>query len=237
MRVLVTGAASSLGKAIATELSASHHVRLTDKDPFDTELEFVQSDLGHDESTDALVHDIDVLVHLPYTPRPGDGQNEWLDVNSRRHYNLLLAASEAGVARALVLSTLDPFMPYDANMPVSENWQPLPNTEPAQLGPHIAEFTAREFAHSNALDVIVLRLGHVVRAEEVAGQPYDPMWLDERDAAEAVSRLLADAPALRRQRAYRVLHLQSVSERARFSSDRLCKSLDFTPRHSFEEGI
>ncbi len=236
MRVLITGAASPLGQAMAAGLRAHHQLRLTDNVSLDTELEFVASSLGHDESTDALVEGIDAIVHLAYAPREGDAENEWLDANSRRHYNLLLAASEADVQCVLLLSTLDLFQPYDVDMTVSENWQPLPNTDPAQLGAHIAEFTAREFAHANALDITVLRLGHVVHADRVAGQPFDPMWLDERDAASAVERILQkrQASGQRRPRNYHVLHLQSVSPRARFSCERLCKALEFTPQHSFE---
>ena len=239
MRILITGAASALGQAIAVGLRTRHQLRLTDSVSLDTDLEFVASDLGQDERTDALVKDIDAIVHLAYTPREGDAENAWLDANSRRHYNLLLAASEAGVQCVLLLSTLDLFQSYDVDMAVSENWQPQPNTDPTQLGAHIAEFTAREFAHSNALDIVILRLGHIVHADRVAGQPFDPMWLDERDAARAVECILQKHQITdkRPMRHYHVLHLQSVSERARFSSDRICGSLEFTPQHSFEANV
>jgi len=239
MRVLITGAASPLGQAIAARLRTDYQVRLTDREEVSTDLEFVRSDLGHDEATDALVQGVDAIVHLAYAPRPNDGENDWLDINSRRHYNLLLAASEAGVPSALIISTLDLFQPYDVDMAVGEHWQPQPNTSPDQLGAHLAEFTAREFAHSNALNVTVLRLGHVVLSEEVAGQAYDPMWLDQRDAAHAVDLLLKKQETLdpRRARSYHVLHLQSVSNRARFSSERICNALEFQPQYSFEDCV
>jgi len=239
MRVLITGAASPLAKAIADSLCTDHQVSLTDKEQISTDLEFVRSDLGHDEATDALVQGIDAIVHLAYAPRPNDGENEWLDVNSRRHYNLLLAASEADVSFALVISTLDLFQPYDVGMTVGEHWQPQPNTSPAQLGAHLAEFTAREFAHSNALDVAVLRLGHVVLSEEVAEQAYDPMWVDQRDAARAVDLFLQKRETLdlHRPRSYQVFHLQSVSDRARFSSEHICNALEFQPHYSFEDRV
>ena len=239
MRVLITGAASPLAIAIADSLRTDHQVSLTDREEISTDLKFVRSDLGHDEATDALVQGIDAIVHLAYAPRPNDGENEWLDINSRCHYNLLLAASEADVSFALVISTLDLFQPYDVEMTVGEHWQPQPNTSPAQLGAHLAEFTAREFAHSNALDVAVLRLGHVVLSEEVTEQPYDPMWVDQRDAGRAVSLLLQkqETPGLRRPRSYHVFHLQSVSDRARFSSERICNALEFKPHYSFEDRV
>jgi nucleoside-diphosphate-sugar epimerase len=240
MNLLITGAAAPLGKALSSGLRERHSLRLTDKDALDTDLDFVQSQLGHDESTNELVKDIDAIVHLghwAYTPRDGDSETEWLDVNSRCHYNLLLAASEAGVKDVILLSTLDLFLPYQDHMTVSENWKPLPTTDPAQLSAHLAEFTAREFAHCHAFDLVVLRLGHVVHADRVKGQSYDPMWLDERDAVQAIDLVLQKRSALdrRHHRNYHVLHLQSVSPRARFSSDRICDTLDFKPQYNFED--
>ena len=53
------------------------------------------------------------------------------------------------------------------------------------------------------------------------------MWVDQRDAARAVSLILQDQETSdpRRPRSYHVLHLQSVSDRARFSSERICGAL------------
>ena len=73
MRVLITGAASPLAMAIADSLRTDHQVRLTDREEISTDLEFVRSDLGHDEATDALVQGIDAIVHLVHAPRPNDG--------------------------------------------------------------------------------------------------------------------------------------------------------------------
>ena len=233
MRVLITGAATDLGQALATGLGQTHQLRLTDRDPVETDCEFVQSELGHDDTTDALIADIDAIVHQAYAPRSGDGEIDWLDHNSRRIYNLLLAASEAAVERVVVLSTLDLFTPYDENLTVGENWKPLPSCAPAVLGAHLAEFTAREFAHSQALQVTIARLGHLVRADEVADQPYDPMWLDERDAARAVDQVLKIG-AQRRRSQYGVVHIQSDSDRARFSIGPAKDHLEFTPQYNFE---
>lgn len=228
MHVLITHAATALGQALATGLGQAHQLRLTDPEP----RVGIQSDLGHGPATDALVQDIDAIVHLAYAPRPGDGATTWLEQNSRCTYNLLWAAAGAAVERVVVLSTLDLFAPYDADITVNETYKPLPSCEPAVLGAHLAEFTAREFAHSHALPVLVVRLGHLVRTEAVAGQPYDPLWLDERDAAQAVGLILQqDAPT---PGSYSALHIQSDSARARFSIERAKSLLSFAPQYNFE---
>lgn len=228
MHVLITNAATSLGQALAAGLGDAHQLRLTDPERGVG----IQSDLGHGPATDALVKDIDAIVHLAYAPRASDSEITWLDQNSRCTYNLLLAAADAAVQRVVLLSTLNLFAPYDEDITANENYKPLPSCEPAIFGAHLAEFTAREFAHSHALQVVVVRLGHLVRAEEVAGQPYDPMWLDERDAARAVGLILqkdAFGPS-----SYNALHVQSNSLRARFSIERAKSHLSFAPQYNFE---
>ena len=226
MRVLITNAATSLGQALADGLGDAHQVRLTDFEP-----RFgIQSDLGHGPETDALVKDIDIVVHLAYAPRDGDGEITWLDRNTRGTYNLLLAAAAAEVEHVILLSTLDLFTPYEADLTVDETWKPMPSCAPAVLGAHLAEFTAREFAHSHELHLTIARLGHLVRAEEVADQPYDPMWLDERDAAQAVAQIVQKGPSGQ----YSAIHIQSAAERARFSVERAKGHLTFDPQYNFE---
>lgn len=233
MRVLITGATTSLGQALSDGLAPAHLLRLSDRDGLETQREFVPSELGHDESTGALVEDIEAIVHLAYAPRPGDSETEWIDHNSRRTYNLLWAAAKAGVKHVVVVSTLDLFAPYDSHLTVSENWKPLPSCDPAILGAHLCEFTAREFAHSRALPVTVVRLGHLVHAEEVEGQSYDPVWVDIDDAVRAIGNIL-DKITAERDRPYGVVHIQSDSPRARFSVAAAKSRLEFAPEQNFE---
>lgn len=231
MNILITGAATPLGKHLAAGLRAGHQLRLTDHAPVDTDLEFVPSELGHDESTDRLVEGVETIIHQAYLPCGGDdGTSDWLDANTRRTYNLLLAASEAGVEQVIYLSTLDLFLPYDEDLTVAEDWQPRPTCQPDVLGPHLGEFIAREFAHSHALKVLILRLGHVVTADEAKEQKFDPMWIDVRDVVGAVESALGQS-----LRESGVAHLQFQSERARFVNHSRRYPLDYAPQHNFEE--
>ena len=236
MKLLITGAAAPLGVHLAAGLRDAHQLRLTDRTPLGTALDFVRSDLGHDESTDQLVTGVDAIIHQAHLPAEGDDPTTWLDVNTRCTYNLLTAAAEAGVERVIYLSTLDLFLPYDEDMAVSEQWRPLPTCEPDRLGPHLGEFVAREFAHSHALKVLVLRLGHVVTAEEASGREFDPMWIDVRDVVGAVA-----ASIEQELRPFRVVHLQHQSERARFGSGshrhHHHHSFSYTPQFNFEEHV
>lgn len=231
MDILITGAASLLGKALAERLSASssHRLRLTDRTRLRTRFDFRQSKLGHGAATDDLVEGVDTIVHNPdpgkaSAPSPAD----WLDACTRCTYNLFAAAAEAGVRRVIYLSSLDLFLPYDEDMAVTENWRPRPTTDPAVMAPYLGEFIAEEFCQEGDFSLVCLRLGHVVERREVEGQPYDPLWLDVEDAAAAIAAAL-DAD-LRR---FEILHLQSVSPRSRFGVERARRSLGFEPAVDF----
>lgn len=240
MKLLITGAGAPLGMHLAAGLREAHELRLTDRVPLDTDLEFIRSDLGHDESTDQLVAGVDAIVHQAHFPAEGDDPTTWLDANTRCTYNLLTAAAEAGVERVIYLSTLDLFLPYDEDMRVSEQWRPRPTCEPDRLGPHLGEFVAREFAHSHALRVLVLRLGHVVTAEEASGREFDPMWIDVRDVVGAIA-----AAVEQELRPFRIVHLQHQSDRARFGGrphrhrhhHHHRHSFNYTPQFNFEEHV
>ena len=228
MNALITGAAGSLGQALAAGLRTSHRLRLTARASLDTDLDFVRSDLGHDEATDALVAGIDVVIHQPEPA--ADTAADWLDACTRCTYNLLLAAAEAGVERVIHLSSLDLLRGWGEDTAPTEGWQPRPSCEPAILGPHLGEFVAREFAREGLLKLLFLRLGSVVRADETAGRPFDPMWIEPRDVVRAVAAALErDLPP------YQVLHVLSASPRARFSTAGARDALGYEARHNFED--
>ena len=230
MNLLITNAASPLGQALADGLKSSHQLRLSARVPLDTDLEFVHSDLDHDPSTDELVAGVDTIIHQP-EPSPGlNSSAAWIDACTRCTYNLLLAASSAAVRQVIYLSTLDLFLPCDQDMTVNERWQPRPSCEPETLGPYMGEFIAQEFAHSHALNLLCLRLGHTIAAEDARGRDYDPMWIDFRDVVRAVEAALQkELPR------YQILHLQSESARTRFGINSAKNTLDFEPQFNFED--
>lgn len=248
MVILITGAASPLGNALAESLGASsaHTLRLTDRTPVETRLDFRQSGLDHDDSTLDLMKGVDTVVHSPFPqpfpqPLPGPlrGQAaglsaaspaDWIDSCTRCTYNLFKAAAEAGVRRVIYLSSLDLFLPYDENLVVNENWRPRPTTEPAVMAPYLGEFIAEEFCLEGGFDLVCLRLGHLVDHRQIGGQPYDPLWLDLGDAAGAIAAAVdAELPH------FAVLHFQSVSTRSRFSTERAQQLLGFEPAVDFSE--
>ena len=186
-------------------------------------------DLGHDAATDRLVAGVDVLIHLALPPpefadETETAANELIDYQTRRTYNLLLAASEAGVSRCIYASSLSLFAECEEDWAVDEKWRPRPSTEPLVLAQHLGEFTCREFAREGRIAITCLRLGKIGQPDDNAAQPPDPTWLALADAVHAFQCTLV-APA----EPWAIYHIQSAFTGARFGTRKARDGIGFAP--------
>lgn len=192
MKVLVTGAATTLGQAVANELRQEHAVRLVDFVPVPTELEFLQGDLRDADFAKQAVQGVDGIVHLPLLsvlpPDETQQELEVLDFATRGTYNLMLAATAAGVGRVVLVSSLAVMAGYPDDFVVTEQWKPRPLPEPASLAAYLSELVCREFARSENITVVCLRLDETVLESERHG------------AVQAICQALVMEPRRRRQR-------------------------------------
>lgn len=230
--LLVTSASSELAQAIVADLSADYLVRLTATSPVRTDREFVKCALDADESTNAIVRGADAIVHVA-RPLADVEERERIDYQTRCTYNLLQAAVGQGVRQVVALSSLRPMMGYEAVFQVDEKWRPLPTVTCGGLPGHLGEFVSREFAHEGKLNIIVLRVGNVARAETLKGQPMDPHWVDPRDAAQAVRRSLALLFANRQPGGgyWSIFHIGSDSPQSEFSIRKAERLLGYRPQY------
>ena len=114
MRILITGAAGNLGKALRKELSAAgHQLRLADvkaiKDP---EGESLVLNVADGRAVRRAMKDVDAVAHLAYGKLDSDRQvriGTSFDVNAKGTYYLLDAARKFKVKRFVYTSTLSVF--------------------------------------------------------------------------------------------------------------------------------
>ena len=222
--VLITSARSPLAESLAAGLANQYSLRLTERAPVRTAHSFVPCELGDDSKTNALVRGVDAIVHVA-EPLPGETGGQQLDLLTRCTYNLLFAAAQESIGRVVLLSSLEVMAGYPAELTVSETWRPKPGTEAAVLSKHLGEFTCREFARQGKCNVVVLRLGKVVRARDTLGKPFDPMWVEEGDVVQAVSAALSAKAG-----SWQVFHIQADSPGARFAVSRAKAALGYRPR-------
>jgi nucleoside-diphosphate-sugar epimerase len=225
--ILITSGANKLAQALAAGLKETYSIRLTERAPVTTTHEFVESALGHDASTNTLVRGMDAIVHIA-EPLPNDSAEQQVDLMTRCTYNLLWAAAEEKVSRVVLLSTLELMTAYDPKFTVTESWRPLPSSTPGVLSKHLGEYTSREFAREGRMQIAVLRLGKVVRADDVRGQAPDPLWVEERDIVQAVSGALTA-----RLNSWQIFHIGQASPRGRFSVRRAQSGLGYKPQFAW----
>lgn len=226
MNILVTSGTAPLAQTLAEELRADHTVRLTERVGVKGVADLAISLLGPDLSTNLLVRGIDAIVHVA-EPLTTDNELQQIDYLTRCTYNLCLAAAAEGVKRVVYLNTLAVMTSYDPNYLVGEFWRPRPTTQAGILAKHLGEATCREFAREFKLEVVSLRLGDIVKSETVSAQP-DPMWLDERDAVQAVA--LALTTSLPRR--WAVYHIQHKADNSRFPIRLAEQQLNFSPQYN-----
>ena len=233
-RLLITSAHSRLAQSLAAGLQDKYQDRLTERVPVQTGFEFVPCALERDPATNLLVRGTDGIVHVA-EPLPGETEKQQLDRLACGTHNLLWAALEERVPRLVFLSTLELMTAYDFNFTVNESWRPRPTCDAWVLAKHLGEFTCREFAREGKISIVVLRLGKVVRSEEVAGKPFDPLWVEERDVTRAVTAALSatftdTAVSLS---GWSIFHIGSDGPRARFSVARAKSELAYHPQFNW----
>lgn len=192
MKVLITGAASALGREVAAALAADGiELRLLDDCASRRQgSEWVRASLVDPQAMGRAVREIDAVIHTGEPPPelsadPQAREEALLDLATRGTHVLFMAAVDAGVKRLVYGSTLEIFGAYPDTVYVSELYKPLPTPEPVSMARYLGEITAREFARDFPVTVTALRLGKMVLQEEVAGRERDLMWVDRRDAARA----------------------------------------------------
>jgi nucleoside-diphosphate-sugar epimerase len=227
MKLLLTSATSTLGGKVAAELGERHHLRLADRVMAALPGEYVFAPQEHDVSTNLLVRGMDAIV-LAGEPLENEEAPAYLDAMTRKLYNVLMAAYQESIKRIVYLSTLELMTAYGPEYVVSERWRPRPTTEAHLLGKHLGEYVCREFAREQKLSVVVLRLGIVVSASEVMADAVDPMWLDQKDMAQAIeAALTAEVPS------WSVVHVQGNQANARFAVRDAERLLGFVPKVDF----
>ena len=153
MDIVLTGAASPLGRAIAAELAPDHRLRLVDSAPVEGDDKFPlhQVSLLEADAVEQIVRGADAVIHTGEAPAAVaasqlKGEQFLLDWATRGTHVLFKAAVEAGVKRLVYGSTLEIFSAYPDDVYISELWKPVPAPDMAQMSRYLGELTAREFA-------------------------------------------------------------------------------------------
>ncbi len=225
MNVLINGSPTAIGRAVVVELADSgHDLRLTSMAPYEPQ-DVVVCALEHDEATDKLVEGIDAIINVGYQDEVDMGATFHLDYYTRRTYNLLWAASNAGVNRVVNLSTLRLMEEYEENLVVTEQWRSKPLASDINLlCAHLVEIICKEYARDQKFEVVNLRLGWplVAGGRDGIGGDTGTSALCSEDLGRAVLAALESEVE-----PWQDIHIQSTVPNQRYTTAKAAATLGF----------
>lgn len=194
MRILFTGAGGYLGRGMTPPLAAHHELRLMDIVPFDpvTEGEVMVGDVADLETCRRAVSGVDALVIAHMASRQAGAYETPVtpfDANVKGTANLLFAAQQEGIERAVLVSSLGAvlgneldYYPRDA---------PLAGKDIYSLTKACQEVVAEHWHRVHGMRIAVLRPNWVMDADTMVSKYGDQIttWttglIDRRDIGEA----------------------------------------------------
>jgi uronate dehydrogenase len=200
-RILLTGAAGGVGTRLRPLLAEVYGpLRLSDLTApaglVDGET-FVGADLADAAQVDAIVRDVDAIVHLGGHSVEGPWETI-LQANIVGTYHLFEAARRHGVQRVVFASSNHVMGFYERTRRVGVDAPPRPDTRYG-LSKAFGESLGALYADKHGLRVLCIRIGNVADA------PIDrrrlAIWLDPRDLLQLI-RIGLEHPELRYEVVY-----------------------------------
>ena len=190
-RILVTGAAGSLGKLARSALRGQvPTLRLTDIAPMAPAgpgEEVVQCDLVDRAAVAGVMAGVDAVIHLGASLNVDDWQPT-LDVNIAGTYNVFEAARQARARRVVYASSHHAVGMYPVTQPIGIE-EPLRPDSLYGLSKCFGESAARYFWDKFGLEAVCLRIGSVRPAPGEQRELFT--WMSERDFQQQLLACLA----------------------------------------------
>jgi uronate dehydrogenase len=228
-RVLITGAAGNIGRALRTGLSGQYSLlRLLDiapQEPAEAGEEVVTLDLNDRRASEAAMEGVDAVVHLAAIPQEA-GFDDILEGNIKTTYSVYEAARRAGVRRVVFASSHHVMGFYARGETVGPDDPVRPDTFYG-VSKAFGEVLGRLYADKYGLEVVCLRIGGFAERPTTLRQL--SMWLSPRDCIQLV-RCCLDAPAV----GFTVVYGVSANTRSWWKDDSAA-SLGYQPQDDAEE--
>jgi uronate dehydrogenase len=228
-RVLITGAAGSIGRALRTGLRGHYPVlRLLDVAPqkaAEPGEEVITLDLNDRVAAEAAMKDVDIVIHLAAISREA-GFEEILAGNITTIYSVFEGARRAGVRRVVFASSHHVTGFYPRGEAVGPD-DPVRPDSLYGVSKVFGEALGRLYAEKYGLQVVCLRIGSF--SERPTRPRQLSTWLSPRDCLQLV-RCCLDAPAV----GFMIVYGVSANTRS-WWKDEAAARLGYRPQDNAEE--
>lgn len=188
-RVLVTGAAGSIGRAISPLLESGWDLQLSDVEPHDGAPHHVAAlDVTDVDACRTAFSGVDAVVHLAGVPDPEASWEQLLPANVIGTHQVAEAAMDCGVRRLVLASSLQAVSGY----PDVRQSRASDAPRPANLYGATKAWTealGAWVAANSSTSVVALRIGFFAEAapagDDISARDL-AAWLSPRDCAELV---------------------------------------------------
>lgn len=237
MRVLVTGAAGTVGRHLVPTLEKVHDLRLGDLTWAGADARYVRLDVTRIEDVRRAMEGMDAVVHLAVaTGHEGEYEDDAFnqtrfDVNVKGTWNVLEAARQAGVRRVVHTSSLMVVWGYPPPAMVAGDALPRPVGTYA-LTKTLAEEICGYFARQHGLSIVCLRIAKPIDPGDpiFRHHPIRPQWLSFEDLMRGyLLALEASVEGLE------IVTLVGESDRRRWDLARAERVLGYRPSLRWEE--
>jgi nucleoside-diphosphate-sugar epimerase len=190
LKVLLTGAAGRVGRALRPAFRECYQLRTFDRQAVPDDPEALIGDLTDLGCMRTAMRDIEVLVHLAATPTERAFVEELAPNNIVGVYNAFQAAREAGVRRIVFASTCQTVTAYptDRTVEVTDPVRPRSIYGATKV---FGEVLGRYYHDHHGLEFVGIRLGAFISPERV--RPHGSsesrlIWIGQRDAVNLFRR-------------------------------------------------
>lgn len=192
LKVLITGAAGRIGRAVAPQLPHSWDLRLTDLDESDG---VAALDITALDACRTAFTGLDAVVHLAGNASPDATFEELLEPNIVGACTVARATADCGVRRLVLASSIHAMSGTDDMLQVRSTDQPRPGNLYGATKAWMEALGAWVSATSDT-SVVALRIGYFVEDfsdPEAVRVGHPTAWLSPRDAVDLVrSAVLAE---------------------------------------------
>ncbi|WP_114575976.1 NAD-dependent glucose-6-phosphate dehydrogenase Azf [Saliphagus sp. LR7] len=237
-RVLLTGAAGRVGRAIIDDLADDYEWRLLDRDPLAGSQpgEVVVADITDDEAVREAMEGIDAVVHLAGDPRPEAPWDSVLANNIDGTQTVYEAAVDRGVERVVFASSNHAVSAYETDDRTPDVYRPddefrLDGDELPRPGnlygvsKAAGETLGRYYHDAHDLSVLCVRIGNLTKGHPpIDYERGQAMWLSYRDCAHLFDR------SLQAEYGYEIVYGISDNDRKYYSLERAREVLGYDPR-------